>query len=85
MTDSQTIPDKFLRAAREAYHSAFNEHGEARDIDLYNAIAKAIHDAVMAERKRCDVAVAMACHVGKYTPLSEYIAAIRATPKAEGK
>lgn len=84
-TNTKAISDDILKAAWDAAGHVYSpddspsSHSYVRDI-----IAKAIHDAVMAERRRCEVAVAMACRVGKHTPLSEYIAAIRATPKAEG-
>lgn len=81
MSDAAAIPDGILKFAEGAtldLELSAETLGEVKAI-----IAKAIHDAVMAERRRCEVAVAMACRVGKYTPLSEYIASIRATPKAE--
>lgn len=43
------IPEEIIQAAREAYHSAFNEFGNAKDVDVYAAIARAI----LAERQRC--------------------------------
>lgn len=94
-TETHTIPDDLLNVAREAYHSAFNEYGNAKDQDVYEAIAKAINDAVMAERERCarlmeddgewtfaGDAAAMAI----FEDVRELAAdAIRAAPKAEGK
>lgn len=42
------IPEDIMQAAREAYHSAFNEFGNAKDVDVYAAISRAI----LAERQR---------------------------------
>ena len=97
-TETHTIPDDILIVAREAYHSAFNEYGNAKDQDVYEAIAKAIHDAVMAERERCarvieegyDRGIArkmdMCAHSKfEWEDCDECaVAAIRAAPKAEG-
>lgn len=82
---AETIPDWAIDRARQVRAEGHQSNDWFLEDPHVLAIATAINDAVMAERKRCEVAVAMACHVGKYTPLSEYIAAIRAAPKAEGK
>jgi hypothetical protein len=93
MTDSQTIPDGIRDTAKHIAEQPWLTRAE-RD-RMAEQIAKAIHDAVMAERERCarlmeddgewtfaGDATAMAI----FEDVRELAAdAIRATPKAEGK
>lgn len=51
---AETIPDEFLKAADRAAASCFSGTS-IRSRQGKIAIAKAIHDAVMAERDRCAV------------------------------
>lgn len=51
-TETQAIPDEFMKAADRAANSCFSGTSiRSRQGKL--AIAKAINDAVMAERERC--------------------------------
>jgi hypothetical protein len=77
------IPGEITKTARDLVGD-YLDISDRRAAQLAKLVATALHEAVKAEGERCEVAVAMACHVGKYTPLSEYIAAIRAAPKSEG-
>lgn len=53
MSTDTTIPDDIDRIATDIVRADYSKDGQEPDWLLYLAIAKAIHDAVMAERERC--------------------------------
>lgn len=94
MTDSQTIPDAIMKTARDTLMAAITAARSKTADEAIELVAKAIHDAVMAERERCarlmeddgewtfagdDAAMAI------FEDVRELAAdAIRAAPKAGG-
>jgi hypothetical protein len=98
MTDSQTIPDAFMKAARDTLMAAITAARSKTADEAIELVAKAIHDAVMAERERCARLIEEGYERGiaskrdrcahskfEWEDCDECaVAAIRATPKAEG-
>jgi len=68
---AETIPDETMKAAAEA-HADFARSSVKDNLTLI--IAKAIHDAVMAERERC-AGIARAEHAKRFANEGDYPAA----------